>query len=123
MKFRRIRTDQEPFLTGEPDKFFALSFGQKKLLCKVFGHSLYSGTSDVSAEAICKRCGHVEPKIEWPKKINEEAQTWARIAGENQGQINILTDKNNKLEITIDTLKNRIKQLEDRIEEYRLEGV
>jgi len=37
------------------------------ILCKLFGHAMYFEGNDVSNPSICKRCGHTEPGVNWPR--------------------------------------------------------
>lgn len=41
--------------------------GKYPLGCVIFGHSMYTRTSDISKGAFCNRygCGHKEPAIKW----------------------------------------------------------
>jgi len=36
------------------------------ILCEIFGHKHIITDNDVAKAAICKRCGHINPAIEWP---------------------------------------------------------
>lgn len=38
-----------------------------KILCKIFGHKMYSESADIAGASTCKRCEHKEPAIEWEK--------------------------------------------------------
>lgn len=47
------------------------------ILCKIFGHKMRLDSSNAAGPSTCKRCGHKEPGITWPKppekptRINE----------------------------------------------------
>jgi hypothetical protein len=41
-----------------------------KLLCRIFGHRMFfdgAGLAGVGGPSTCKRCGHKDPGIDWPR--------------------------------------------------------
>ena len=39
-----------------------------KILCKIFGHKMYSESADIAGASTCKRCEHKKPAIKWDRR-------------------------------------------------------